>query len=258
MTHSISYRRMLSRMGYYDYQNRLLYHLLNQQGGWDQHLENCRRFILKALEYYNPEKVTVLGSGWLIDLPLAEMIEKTRKICLVDIIHPPDVVSQAGKIMNIELDEQDVTGGLIEEVWKKTRRFSFFHKLRSLKEIVVPEYLPESDPGLVISLNILTQLESQLIYYLKKISKIDEEEFKIFSSQIQQEHLDFLRKYRSVLVTDYAEVITNRSGSIKTITTLYADLPESKFKEEWSWNFDHTGDDLYNSRSEFKIIALIT
>ena len=92
MTHSISYRRMLNKMGYYNYQNGLIYHHINQHGGWENHEEHCRGFIIKALDFYKPEKVTVLGSGWLLELPLAELVERTGKICLVDIVHPPDVI----------------------------------------------------------------------------------------------------------------------------------------------------------------------
>ena len=64
-------------------------------------------------------------------------------------------------------------------------------------------------------------------------------------------------KHRSVLITDYAEVVTNKSGSVRTIPTLVTDLPASKISEEWIWNFDQTGADLYNSRSQFKVIGLI-
>ena len=112
---------MLTRMGYYNYQNGLIYHHINQEGGWGNHEEQCRRLIIKALDFYKPEKVTVLGSGWLLDLPLAELIERTQKVCLVDIVHPPDVIRQAGYFKNVELIEQDVTGGLIEEVWQKEK-----------------------------------------------------------------------------------------------------------------------------------------
>jgi hypothetical protein len=258
MTHSISYRRMLSKMGYYNYQNGLIYHHINQEGGWENHEEHCRGFVIKALELYKPEKVTVLGSGWLLELPFAELVEKTGKICLVDIVHPPDVISQVRSFKNVELIEQDVTGGLIAEVWQKTGKYSFFKKLHSLENIIVPEYKPDGDPGMVISLNILTQLESLLIDFLKKRSKIRKEEFDLFRTEVQKKHIDFLRKYRSVLVTDYAEVITNRSGSIKTIPTLVTDLFPCQFSEEWTWNFDQTGADLYNSKSQFKVVALIS
>jgi hypothetical protein len=111
---------------------------------------------------------------------------------------------------------------------------------------------------MVISLNILTQLESLLIDYLKKKSKIKEEEFNLFKTEIQRKHIDFLNKHRSVIITDYEEVITKRYGSIKTVPTMVTDLPPYKFCEEWIWNFDQTGVDLYNSRSQFKIVAIIT
>jgi hypothetical protein len=248
---------MLTRMGYYNYQNGLIYRHLNQEGGWEKHLEHCRQFILNALEFYKPEKVTVLGSGWLLDLPIAELVERTPRITLIDIIHPPDVITQVERFNNVELIEQDITGGLIAEVWQKRGTYTFINKIRSLENIVIPEYIPDQDPGMVISLNILTQLESLLIDFLKKRSKINEDEFDHFRTEIQRRHIEFLKKHRSVLITDYAEVITNKSGDLKTISTLLADLPPAKVREEWTWNFDHTGADFYNSRSQFKVVALI-
>jgi hypothetical protein len=257
MTHSISYRRLLTRLGYYNYQNGLIYRLISQDDGWESHLKNCRRVILKALDMYKPEKVTVLGSGWLLDLPFAELVERTTKICLVDIVHPPDVIRQVEAFRNVELIEQDITGGLIEEIWNKRRKYNFFNPFHSLDDIIVPEYKQVDDPGLVISLNILTQLESLLIRFINRRSKIKEEEINIFRTEIQKKHIDFLTKHKSVLITDYEEVITNRLGSIKTIPTLLADLPPFQLKEVWTWNFDQTGADLYNCKSQFKILGLI-
>ena len=67
-------------MGYYDYQSGLIYRHLNQESGWDSHLEKCRSYILRAIDKHKPGKVTVLGSGWLLELPIAEIVEKTGKI----------------------------------------------------------------------------------------------------------------------------------------------------------------------------------
>ena len=130
-------------MGYYAYQSGLIYNHLNQEGGWDGHLSSCRRFINRTLEYYNPGTVTVLGSGWLLDLPLAEMLEKSSKVYLVDIVHPPEVVKQAGDLENVVLVEQDITGGLIEEVWNKAGKISLFRKLKSLGSISIPDFSPD-------------------------------------------------------------------------------------------------------------------
>jgi hypothetical protein len=248
---------MLSRMGYYNYQNGLIYHHLNQEGGWVEHQNNCRKLILKALDLYKPSKVTVLGSGWLLDLPFAELVERTEKLCLIDIIHPPDVVSQVKHLKNVVLYEQDVTGGLIQEVWQKTRHYSFIRKLKTLAGINIPDYIPGEDPGMIVSLNILTQLESLPSDFIKKRSKINEEEFKCFKSEVQRKHIEFLSRYKSVLVSDFAEVITSKTGDIKTITTLLTDLPDGKFREEWTWNFDKAGGDLYNSTSQFNVVGII-
>jgi hypothetical protein len=159
-------------MGYYDYQNGLIFRHMNQGSGWENHLQKSRTYIMKALDKYNPEKITVLGSGWLLDFPLAELVERTKKICLVDIVHPPDVIRQAGSFKNVELIEQDVTGGLIDRVWEKMHKFNYLIKAQTITDITIPEYNPVEDPGMVISLNILTQLETLLINFIKKRSRI--------------------------------------------------------------------------------------
>jgi hypothetical protein len=257
VTSGTEYRRILSKMGYYNYQSELIYRHLDQEGGWDEHNEHCRSLILKALDLYKPEKVTVLGSGWLLDLPVAEMVERTGMIYLVDIVHPPDVINQTGKFKNVELIEQDVTGGLIEEVWQKKRESSFRNKLRSLGNIIVPEYKPDFDPGMVISLNILTQLESLPVDYLKSGSNIKEEEFNQLRAEIQKKHVDFLLKYKSVLITDITEIFTDKSGNVTYIPTAFTDVPDGQYREEWNWHFDLVRSDFYTKKSILKVVGII-
>ena len=256
MTHNISYRRLLSKMGYYDYQSGLIYRHLNQESGWDSHLEHCRNYIMRAVDIYKPHKLTVLGSGWLLELPIAEIIEKTGKLCLIDIIHPPEVIKQAGNISNVELIESDLTGGLIEEVWKKVSTHSVFGKPDSLEGIIIPEFKPESDPGMIISLNIITQLETLLVRYLKRKARISEEEMLKFRKAVQLKHIDFISRYRSVIITDCEEIITKRSGDVNKMPTLLAEIPPFTDREEWTWNFDSKGADYYNSRSVMRVLAL--
>ena len=243
-------------MGYYDYQSGLIFRHLNQESGWDSHLEHCRNYILKAVDIHKPDKVTVLGSGWLLELPVAEIIEKTGRVSLIDIIHPPEVIAQAGKIGNIELVESDLTGGLIEAVWDMVSRHSVFSKPKSIEEIIIPEFKPENDPGMIISLNLITQLETMLVRFLRKKTRISDKEMLKFRSAIQKKHIDFISKYRSVLITDCEEIITKKSGEVDKITTLLADIPPFSDKEEWTWNFDSKGVDFYNSRSVMRVLAL--
>lgn len=243
-------------MGYYAYQSGLIYNHLNQEGGWDSHLANCREFVKRAVGYFKPGTVTIIGSGWLLDLPLAELLEETELIYLVDIIHPPEVVKQAGGLKNVTLRELDVTGGLIESVWNATRKSSIFKKPGSLESIVIPEFLPDFDPGFVISLNIMTQLESQLINHIRKRAVISEDDLFRFRREIQVKHLEFLMKHRSVLITDYAEVVSRKSGEVTTIPSLLVNLPEGHFRNEWTWDFDLRGHENYTSRSVIKVVSV--
>lgn len=256
MPHSAEYRRILHRMGYYNYQNGLIYRHLNQEGGWDHHLAKCREYILKSLDRFQPESVTVLGSGWLLDLPLAEILEKTNKIRLVDIVHPPDVLSQAGTISNVELKEEDVTGGLIREVWSETSKYSFIRRMKDIPEINVPLYSPDYDPGLVISLNILTQLENLPVEYMKKKSRLSDDQFLSFRKQVQQRHVEFLSEHKAILISDVEEIRKTNDGKSVVIPTLVTDMTDASSKEEWTWDFDLRGSDYYNSTSIMKVIGL--
>jgi hypothetical protein len=256
MTRDPSYRRMLNKMGYYNYHNALINRHLSQDGGWDSHLVRSREFIMKALDLYKPGTVTVLGSGWLLELPIAEMLEKEIKIKLVDIVHPPDVVSQAAGLKNVELIEADITGGLIENVWREVTKHPFFKKLKSIENIIVPEYQPEYDPGMVLSLNLLTQLEYLLVLFIKKHALISEAKLSQFKSEIQKKHLDFLKKHRSVLISDISETIIKKTGQTDIYPTLATSLPPSDFSEEWTWSFDKAGSDNYTSSSLLKVVAL--
>jgi len=244
-------------MGYYNYQRGLIVHHLNEEGSWNTHLTNCRNFILKSLESYKPSVVSIFGTGWLLDLPLAEINEIADQINLVDIIHPPEVKSQVANMKKVILREEDVTGGLIEEVWKKASSKIFLNKLSSFEGIQIKKYQPGFEPGLVISLNILTQLEVLPVEFLRKRSRVKEEAFLQLRKEIQQSHISFLKSHKSILLTDHTEVITESSGNKIEIKSVLIDLPEAKIREDWTWNFELKNSDYYRKKSVFKISALM-
>ncbi|MCU0408887.1 MAG: hypothetical protein MUD02_08060 [Bacteroidales bacterium] len=257
MAHTPEYRRILSLMGFYDYQSRLIYRHAGQEGGWDSHTSNCRSFILDAVGRLSPGTVTVLGSGWLLELPVAEIIESVDRLFLVDIVHPPDLVAQAAAHEKITLVEQDVTGGLIREVYDKMKGYSVFRKRRDLSDISIPSYEPGFEPGLVISLNILTQMEALLVDYIRKRSSVSEDEFIIFRKAIQQNHLGFLSRHSSLLISDTQEVFTGSGGDTETVKTLLVPLPEGSIKEDWTWDFDLKGSDSYTRKSIMNVTAIV-
>jgi hypothetical protein len=257
MAYSEHYKRILHRLGYYDYQQGLIHRHLNQDEGWNSHLQNCRNYIISAVNGFKPEKVTVLGSGWLLDLPLAEILDTAKSVVLIDIVHPPEAHRQIASLRGAELIEDDVTGGIVAAVWEKAAKVPFFRKIDTIEDIIVPGYGFKEDPGLVISLNILSQLDVLPVEFLKKRSKVNEDAFFRFRKKIQDDHIRFLSKQRSVLITDICEIFTDSSGKSTEIQTVIADLPECAGRKEWTWDFDLKRSDYYEKKSVMKVIATI-
>jgi hypothetical protein len=256
MAYSEQHKRILHRLGYYDYQQGLIHRHLNQDEGWNSHLENCRNYIIDAVKKYKPVKITVIGSGWLLDLPLAEILETIKSVTLIDIVHPPEARSQTASLPGVELIEDDATGGIVEEVWKKAGKISLFRKLSTIEGIDVPDYELQGDPGLVISLNILSQLDVLPVAFLKKRSKVKEEEIIRFRKTIQDNHIRFLLKHNSLLITDISEIFTDSAGNTTEVQTIITDLPDGKSRQEWTWDFDLKRSDYFEKNSVMKVVAI--
>lgn len=256
MTNQPEFRRILYRMGYYSYQDGLIRHHHDQDEGWLGHEKKCREFILKTVDIVRPSVVTVLGSGWLMELPLAEMSEKCSLIRLVDIIHPPGIKEQTAPLGNVEIVEDDISGGLIKEVWDIAGKRTYFNRLDALEAITIPEYRLPDDTEMVISLNILTQLESLPERLLRKKSKAPEEEFFVFRKGIQQNHIKMLQRHKSVLISDSEEITIDRSGRQSERQTMLVS-PGREPDEEWIWDFDLSGYDSNIMKSLFRIKAFL-
>lgn len=257
MHNSEQYKRFLNRLGYYNYQEGLIYRHLKQKEGWHSHLNNCRNYILKAVNIAKPAKVTVLGSGWLLDFPLQEIVDMNIPVTLIDIVHPPEAVKQVSALRNVEMIEDDITGGLVHEIWRKTGSIPIFRKHKTLDDIKIPRFRFKGDPGLVISLNILSQLDVLPVKYLKKKSSMQESQFTCFREEIQRKHIECLQKYSSVIITDTEEIFFNRSGESSVVKSIVSEIPEGNYKEEWTWDFDLKGSDYNQKRSILKVTAVL-
>lgn len=62
---------------------------LRRRSEWRTHLQNCRSFILAGAEHARrPRRAVVLGSGCLLDIPLAALSRRFDEVVLVDAAHP--------------------------------------------------------------------------------------------------------------------------------------------------------------------------
>lgn len=244
-------RGLLKRMGYLSDQKGIINRYLREMGGWDSHLYRCRDYILRSADILKPETVTILGSGWLLDVPLEELAESGMEINLVDINHPPQVRRRVARFSNVTLVEDDITGGLSEMVYRLVAGND-----DNLPDIKIPEYLPDYHCGLVISLNILTQLDMFLTDYLVRNSSIENEQLRQFRGRVQQQHISFLKSRGALLISDFREDIYRDNDIIESNDLLFTPFPEGTENEEWDWEFDTRGMYYSGKKVVFRVKAL--
>lgn len=208
---------------------------------WEPHLENTRRYVLSsAEECRNRSKAVVLGAGLLLDVPLKELSSMFREVVLLDIVLLPEVLKSARKYDNVRIIQHDVTN-----LARKLHE-NILHGQHELPEAspAIPEI--DDDTGLVVSLNILSQLwVMPRAYALKKLRNLAEDRIDVWCRQIVESHYAFLTSLPCTicLVADHEFIQRDREGAIvrrsSTICGFALPAPDTS----WSWNIVPFGED---------------
>lgn len=249
-------KMILHRMGYYSNQEGIARRYIQEDDNWNIHLSNTRRFILNIVRKERPETVTVLGSGWLLDIPMQEIIRTGCRVRLVDLVHPPGVVDQLGGETSVSFEHEDITGGLPEMVWMMASEKPVPDTDQILQRIAALRYEPPVNPGLVLSVNLLSQLATLPFEFLQKKKIVTQDFFCAFTAAIQEKHLVFLKKNNAVLVTDFAELHRDRSGAVQREEIVGCHLPAGRKREEWLWEFDTGGNYKQGFKTSMQVVAL--
>ena len=192
----------------------------------------------------------ILGSGWLLDVPLEEMSKLFEKVYLYDIRHPSKVKKQAKSMGNVELIVCDISGYAhsVNQYVKKYRN----SRLRPFINEIQPQAMLDLNKfDFVFSCNILNQLDILLVEYLSQFFELNRAETIGFRKNVQQRHIDMLPGGRSCLVADYEEVTFTPEGSeISRKTSVHHSIIHRKDAIRWTWKFD-TKMTYYNDRKTF-------
>jgi len=231
--------KILKKMGYLRDQSGILKRYFREEGNWNSHIDNCHRFILNEINREKPKNILVLGSGWLLDFPIDSEEWKDVNITLVDIFHPRQIQHKIDKMQNVQLLEADITEGLIENVFKWVQESRKAGKNPDILELGVPEITFHKDFDFVISLNILSQLDTLVVDYINNFWKFSDEELEKFRGSIQAEHLKIFHLTPGILISDITELQKDKKGVIVNEKRLiFAEFSDSKNRESWEWNFD--------------------
>lgn len=226
--------RKLQKMEYIYDQQGILNRYVREKENWDKHIHESKEFILKSAQTKAKGKVVILGSGWWLDLPIEELSKMFKEVILIDIIHPVSIRRRASKFPNVNLLNEDITGGLIDLFYKKLKK-----KNRIIPVLDSFNYSLPKDADFVISLNILCQLHIILVDYIKTFNLYTDKELKEINKFIQLSHINMLPKNKSCLITDIEEEILDLKDKIVGVNPLIlVDLPEGYFSKKWQWMFD--------------------
>jgi hypothetical protein len=192
---------------------------------WAPHLSATREAVLDAVAR-TPRRRTalVMGSGALLDLPLAELAAAFRRVVLVDLVHPWAARLKARAFTHVTLVTDDVSGTL-EGVAKG--------------ELTPPRPFPLlADPeiDLVVSLNLLSQLPVTPVRRLD--GRVDGPALAAAAQELVRSHLADLDRSRAatLLVSDVERVLIGGDGREIERESLIADLPEPAKDREWWWD----------------------
>jgi len=220
---------------------------------WQPHLDNTRRFILAVADKIsNRSKVVILGSGLLLDVPLAELSAMFGEVVLKDIVCLPEIRKQIKEYSNVSFVEHDVTN-IAERLY--TNRQQGIHELPrvvpSLSEI-------DENAGLVISLNILSQLwVIPRAYASTQRPSIPHDQVEDWCRQIVEAHYAYVRSLSCdvCLVADREFLKRDREGSVISRSSTVYDIVLPEPDASWTWNIAPAGNDHRATSKELNVGA---
>lgn len=248
---------VLHRMGFYNDQSGIVRRYNREQSVWQPHLEACKGLILRVVSEVNPGNILVAGAGSLLDLPLTDILRENRAVTLVDIVPPLPVLREKSIYKGVSFLEDDISGGLVERAYRLTSRTILRHSVDIPALLDFESWSPPAGTDMVISLNILTQLAALPVDYLRRKTRITKDEESLIRRTVQQRHLDMLRHYNSVLITDFAEVKAAGAHGEPPIPLLEVDLPTGIVNERWDWIFDSHGGYNEGKTTVFRVAGIV-
>jgi hypothetical protein len=244
-------------MGFVRDQEGIMNRFTRESSNWTTHLEKTRHFISGSFSRSDAETVAVLGSGWLLDVPLEHLVNRFKRVYLVDIHHPVQIRKKTASMNRVELIEEDLTGGAVEQIWQLCRQNpSVIREGRIAEQIYMIPPLKTIQPDAFISVNLLNQLDIFLCDYLQKRRHCQQESLTPLRAAIQSFHLEWISRKPGCLVTDTLEEVVGKNDKISFKALLHTGLPVGNRRESWWWEFDSTGTYHPGSRTRMEVWAV--
>ncbi len=233
---------------------------------WRSHLQKTKGFILEGARRCNRRrKVVILGSGWLLDIPLKSLAGMFDEVFLLDVVHPLTARRTARRFPNVKLVEKDVSG-VAMDVFQLARRVRITGKKEPLSALGPSVPQSKNDIDYVVSANLLSQLPMVPVEYLRKLqdrvggSMYKEPEIQEFTRRILEQHVQTLREgvCQSCLVADVEAITLDREDKVVEKMGLLDGLSLPPVQCEWMWEIADFGEVHANQRICHRVVGIYT
>lgn len=215
------------------------------RASWAPHLAASRQALLTSADAAPGRGIAlVLGSGHLLDVPLAALAMRFDAVWLVDIVHPWSSRRQAWRHGNVRLIEWDVTECLD----------------KSADEPPIPSaFLDQAGIDWVASVNLLSQLARLPQRWLRERSAMDEAAIARYGEALMAKHLEWLTRFQTpvCLLTDIEQTRLDRHGDCIESRDYQPLLAGWQFVSEWRWDLAPPGE-LRDGETAFHRVAALT
>ncbi len=215
---------------------------------WRPHLEHTKSVILEsALGSAGTKRAVILGSGSLLDIPLAGLSHRFDQVELVDILHLPWVKRHALRYPNVRFHTLDVTGvcrPVFDQVAQAKRNGNGISdpvkpRLPQAYPIPLSQSLGLGQVDFLASVNLLSQLPLIPVAFLEKRGELQcSDEGVSFSRALITNHLLWIKAgaERTCLITDLERRVCSLSGEemMREDALHGVALPEPD--REWIWD----------------------
>ena len=199
---------------------------------WAEHLACSRQAILDAARSASGRRTAViLGSGPLLDVPLAELSALFRSVILVDALHPLTARWQARRFGNVELVTADLTGAL-----EALHGWRIDDKLPTPRS---PSLLGREDVDFVVSLNLLSQLGVMPVEWIERHAGVPGPAIAAaYAAELTRAHLRDLAECRArvCLIADVEWWHQKPDGAIVERASSIYDVPPPPAAHDWIWS----------------------
>ena len=200
---------------------------------WQNHLENSKTTILKAIELTETKRCAVIfGAGLGYDLPLLELERNFQRVLLVDVVHSLAIRVSAWRRKKIELISHDITESLLSIFQGKTR-------------VSEPQrFLSDTSIDLVVSLNILSQIPFIPEQYLEQTKRLDPKVVDNIGRGLVCAHLKYLQKFKGTvcLIADIERQVFDVNGHLISTVSALRDLNLPWKGNTWLWDIAPLGE----------------